>query len=935
MKPLFIFFFLLALSCSALAQVGINTTDPKASLDIQSSNQATPSNNDGILIPKIDEFPTTNPTADQDGIMVFATGNGTPTKGFYFWDQTATTWVHFSTGTISTEWTDHGVYISPTDGNGKDVTIGGNDNGFSRLTVRSDKQAAALLTNTTPKNGVMLGLNTYLENTATDPGSSTAGVYNDVLAHGQGYLLGMWNQIRGNGSGKHLGVENNISGAGTGEQVGVESSIINTGDGIHIGVNNILSGSGTGNHFGIENHLGGTGTGEQTGVFNEIDNSGNAIHTGTKTILSGTGTGNHFGSDVILEGTGSGDQVGTRNILTNTGSGQLIGTENFLSGNGNGIQRGTRNTINNDGNNRHIGTENILGGAGTGTHYGTSNELFGSGTGSKFASYQYIDPSAGGNQYGVYSSVLKPSGYAGYFLGKVAIGTTTANIYSLPDSRAATNGDFMVSDANGNLSWAGNIFDYWKIGGNYADASNFLGTTNSEPLRLGAWGAVSLRVTSSGIIFNDPSRNISIGADLAAGYGGGTDNIFMGRGAGWDINTGSYNVAIGTSAATKITTGENNTAVGYNSMEGNTTGERNTAIGRGALLDNKTGSDNVSIGQASLFNIIGSRNVAVGKSALAALQQGNGNIAIGYGSGHNANFTSGVVTNTILIGNEVFIPGGNSGPWDYKLNIGNLVFGNGLDGTEYTVSSGNIGIGIPEPVEKLEVEGNIAFSNNTNDAAILKVSNRYSHVYDNNLSLGPQIDAWTLASQEGGYETAGIHGNQDFVMLWCPGDQGRYLRIIDEDNWNDNDSDPYNNGAEVAYIGSGGQYFQVSDQNRKEQIKNINAPMEKLKQLNGYTYKYKNTDGKQNVNKTTSGVLAQELYRVFPEAVEINEHGEYFVHYAGIVPLLIEGIKAQQQEIDELKTQRKEIDGLKAMKREIDALKKEMKAMRLYADRSR
>lgn len=891
-----------------MAQVGINTTEPKASLDIQSSNQATPANNDGILIPKIDEFPATNPTAAQNGMMVFVTGAGTPAKGFYFWDHAATSWVPFSTGATTSEWTDHGTYLSPTDGNTKDVAIGGNDNPLSRLTVRSDKQAAALFANTTPKNGVMLGLNTYLENTATATSASTAGVYNDVLEHGQGYLLGMWNRIRGDGSGKHLGVRNNINGAGTGEQVGVENVINNTGNANHIGVNNLLSGSGTGNHFGVENHLGGAGTGEQTGVFNQIDNSGNAIHTGTKTILSGSGTGNHFGSDVILEGTGSGDQVGTRNILTNTGNGQLIGTENFLSGSGNGIQRGTRNTISNSGNNTHLGTENVLGGTGTGLHYGSYNYLSGSGTGSKFASYQYIDPSAGGNHYGIYSSVLKPSGYAGYFLGKVAIGTTTANTYSLPDSRG-TNGDFMVSDGNGNLSWGDSVNNFWRKNGNsLVDSSNFLGTLVSEPLRIGSNGVVSFTVNPNNIVFQNSNANISIGADLAAGYGGGTDNIFMGRSAGWDISTGSHNVAIGTSAATKITTGGSNTAVGYNSMQGNTTGENNTAIGRGALLDNETGSNNVSIGHASLFNIIGSRNVAVGKSALAALQQGNGNIAIGYGAGSNAHLTGGVVTNTILIGNEVYIPGGNSGPWDYKLNIGNLVFGNGLDGTQSTISSGNIGIGIPEPVEKLEVEGNIALSNNANDAAILKVNHQFNHYHDNNLSLGPQIDAWTLASQEGGSETAGIHGNQDFVTLWCPGDQGRYLRIIDEDYWSDNDSDPYNNGAEVAYIGSGGQYFQVSDQNRKEQIKTIKGPLEKLKQLNGYTYRYKNNDGKQNIQKTTSGVLAQELYRVFPEAVEKNEHDEYFVHYAGIVPLLIEGMKAQQQEIEMLK---KEIQAMR------------------------
>ena len=40
-------------------QVGIGTTNPSASLDIQSSSQTTPSNTDGLLIPKIDEFPYT------------------------------------------------------------------------------------------------------------------------------------------------------------------------------------------------------------------------------------------------------------------------------------------------------------------------------------------------------------------------------------------------------------------------------------------------------------------------------------------------------------------------------------------------------------------------------------------------------------------------------------------------------------------------------------------------------------------------------------------------------------------------------------------------------------------------------------------------------------------------------------------------------------
>jgi len=53
--------FLMANWC--FSQVGINTTLPNAQLDVRSSNQATPSNTDGLLIPKMDAFPAVNPTA--------------------------------------------------------------------------------------------------------------------------------------------------------------------------------------------------------------------------------------------------------------------------------------------------------------------------------------------------------------------------------------------------------------------------------------------------------------------------------------------------------------------------------------------------------------------------------------------------------------------------------------------------------------------------------------------------------------------------------------------------------------------------------------------------------------------------------------------------------------------------------------------------------
>src|SRR5690606_40402497 len=85
-----LFLLVILYSITSFSQVGIGTTSPNALLDIRSSSQAAPSNIDGILIPKIDNFPGTPPSVAQSGMMVYFTGNTTYPKGFYYWDNTLT-----------------------------------------------------------------------------------------------------------------------------------------------------------------------------------------------------------------------------------------------------------------------------------------------------------------------------------------------------------------------------------------------------------------------------------------------------------------------------------------------------------------------------------------------------------------------------------------------------------------------------------------------------------------------------------------------------------------------------------------------------------------------------------------------------------------------------------------------------------------------------
>ena len=100
---LFIIVFFVAFTSNA--QVGINTTTPNAQLEIKSSNQVTPLNTDGLIIPKVDAFPATNPTAAQQGMMVYlTTTSGLNAPGFYYWDNNALPipkWVAISSGGAS------------------------------------------------------------------------------------------------------------------------------------------------------------------------------------------------------------------------------------------------------------------------------------------------------------------------------------------------------------------------------------------------------------------------------------------------------------------------------------------------------------------------------------------------------------------------------------------------------------------------------------------------------------------------------------------------------------------------------------------------------------------------------------------------------------------------------------------------------------------
>lgn len=759
-----------------------------------------------------------------------------------------------------------------------------------------------------------------------------------------------------------------------------------TGDTTKSNLYSSLIYNGDGNARGIQNIIAGTGNGFRTGIENQLSNAGNGIIKGTTNFLSSSGTAS---------------VEGTYNLINGSNAATIIGTRNEVTNNSNNAQYGTLTLLNNSGNGTQVGTFNEISGTGNGVKYGSSNFINNTGSGTKYGVYSSIEITAGGDQYGVYSRALRNSGntWAGYFLGNVAIGTNSGNIYTLPNSRGLNN-QVIQTDGSGNVSWTDlpdtSDADFFEVGTNNPpdDITDNMFTQGKI--------AIGKITTNASLDIEDTStdqQSVAITIDKTVPAGNtttaiknnltatGTGSFMFGvhnnmggtisrqyglvndfedtPGIKWGVlnrfnevsNAGSF---IGMA---NFLYGEGDSKRGVNnfiSVEttfpagGSTYGTRNdyaingpgTHYGSFTNFQGITPSTGTLIGNYSNFDYEGSGTfygtrtlfqtsatgtgtkygtyVAIPASAggihygvFVDAQKTNGyagyflgNVAIGTtGSVYqlpNLRGTNGQIMQTDGAGNVSWadlptVPNGwqtngNSGTNPTSNFIGTIdtqdlaIRTNNRESVRVTTDATLLLNGIDSPTQR----------------AIFKNDDSYAHSSDANLDFGTGGGHMMAASNDGGNETGGIHADGNSVTIWSPADSQRAFRVLDEDRWTDNNGNPFDNAAEIAYIDNTGQFMQASDRNRKQNILPINNALSKIEQLNGYTYAFKISEEERKKGEQltqTSGLIAQELHNVFPEAVHINEHGEYFVHYAGVTPLLVEGIKTLKDENEQLKEQ--------------------------------
>ena len=124
--------------------------------------------------------------------------------------------------------------------------------------------------------------------------------------------------------------------------------------------------------------------------------------------------------------------------------------------------------------------------------------------------------------------------------------------------------------------------------------------------------------------------------------------------------------------------------------------------------------------------------------------------------------------------------------------------------------------------------------------------------------------------------------------------------------------------------------FQSSDKRLKENIVNIESPLQKIKMLNGVMFDWKvkeaveqkrthhlsdDTPGAE-IGMHDIGIIAQEVQKVLPEVVterpgpeDDPNKGYLAVNYEKLVPLLIEGIKEQQVQIEQMQKRINKLEG--------------------------
>jgi len=904
MRALTLLFFLPLIGFS---QVGINTTSPDALLDIQSSNQAAPTHTDGILIPKIDEYPSANPTAAQDGMLVFATGTGSVTKGFYYWDNTTTSWKPFSGTTIEKidDLTD-----GRSDNNGSSIFLGvdagvnddetNNANigiGYAALRDNIDGNVntaigvASLQNNTTGSRNSAFGYAALLNNNTGGNNSAfgsealfnnTSGLLNTAIGH---FALlqnttGNFNAVLG-----FSALNSNIDGSGNvaiGNSAGSKTN----------GSNNVFLGSSAGSD-GTDPKSGSVFIGYRAGYY---ENNSNRLYIensfSTDPLIYG-----EFDNDLLrINGDLEVEKITDASITVKTPFGETSSLKLFESG-GSGdygfefqydgtpdkLFLWSRTFAGNEGirmtwlKNGRVGINDTaptalldIEATNRATPINTDGILI-----PRIDAFPAFNPTAAQNGMLVFLTTDNTF----YFWRNSATSWQKVNVERVNDLADGKSDNDGTDDGS-------SIFLGINAGTNDNETDNHNAGVGYYAMHFNTSGVANAALGSTALINNTSgSNNSAFGRRALYSSTTSSGNSAFGSQALEDNITGYSNSALGFEALTSNTTGYHNTAIGFETLESNTTGYYNTALGYEALRSNTIGHSNIAIGYESLeLNTAGAFNTSIGYDALENNTTGSSNIALGYQaleSNTNGFRNTAIGYNAIL--------SNTNGAYNTALGYEAL---QSLDG-HVTLQTAIFNTAV----------GYQASSNITTGSYNTSIG------YNSGPTLGALSNTTAL-----GYGAVPTTSNQ--------------VRL---------------GNAPVSVIGGSANWSNLSDRRLKTNIKEDIAGLDFIKKLRPVSYnldmdaiaRFEKTpdslrlrDAEQlKAKEIQTGFIAQEVEAAAKEVdfdfhgivKPYNSEGTYALRYAEfVVPL----VKAMQEQQDIIEAQKEELKGIRLELEEIKALLK-------------
>lgn len=246
----------------------------------------------------------------------------------------------------------------------------------------------------------------------------------------------------------------------------------------------------------------------------------------------------------------------------------------------------------------------------------------------------------------------------------------------------------------------------------------------------------------------------------------------------------------------------------------------------------------------------------------------------------------------------------------------------GVDIFTFENNTGHIGIGTQSPDHTLHVEGGKAMIGTPN-GTIAKLTVNSSNVGEDIFRARKNGASKFLINDDGNIEFFGdsmvydMDPLDDLVIKY----NGADPEIIAYGNFPTNgqigsSSSPFFRiYSDFFYANSSSNYLTYSDSRIKENVKTLQDPIAKIKMIRGVSYDLKESfftrNGQpRNANERFNqiGLIAQDVEKVFPQLVHTNkDSGLKTVGYMGLIPVLVEGMKQQQTEIENLQQQNQQL----------------------------